>query len=154
MGNLLTHHGGSTQTYCSTLEFGFGIYSHCSSHFPSSSFSFYHHLQSPSFKIANHFRYHRLPYSSSTCSTSNIKSLPSTQDQRVLVHLYIMMSFLSTAYCHLKGQGGLPSLLQARESVDLAKEESRKVRLFCKGLENFREILYKEPVVSDDSSIS
>ena len=60
-----------------------------------------------------------------------------------------MTSFLSTAYCHLKGQGGQPPFLQARESVDLAKEKSRKVHLFCKGLEQFREILYKEPVVSE-----
>ena len=60
-----------------------------------------------------------------------------------------MTSFLSTTYCHLKGQGGQSSLLQARESVDLAKENSRKVRLFCKGLEHFRDILYKEPMVSE-----
>ena len=56
--------------------------------------------------------------------------------------------FLSTAWRCLKGESGLPSLLPAKEAIDMAKERSREVRLFCEGLEKFREILYTEPVVS------
>lgn len=60
-----------------------------------------------------------------------------------------MNVFLSTAFRYAKGQSDLPSVLPTRRSLDLAKEKSRKVRLFCKGLECFCEILYKEPVVSE-----
>ena len=59
-----------------------------------------------------------------------------------------MNSFPSTAFRYLKGQSGLPSTLPGRPSVNLAREESRKVRNLCKGLECFREVLYDEPVVS------
>ena len=60
----------------------------------------------------------------------------------------IMDTFLSTAWRYLRGESGLPSLLPAKESVEMAKEKCREVRLFCEGLEKFREILYTEPVVS------
>ena len=63
-----------------------------------------------------------------------------------------MSSFLTTAYRYLKGESGLPSILPAREVVEKAREKSRRVLLFCQGLEKFREILYTEeqqPVVSE-----
>ena len=53
--------------------------------------------------------------------------------------------FLSTAYLCLKGPSGLPSLLPTRECLDMAKQKNRRVRLLCKGLEQFREALYSEP---------
>ena len=53
-----------------------------------------------------------------------------------------METFFKTAYRHLKSESGLPSLLPSKEVIEKAKQESRKVRLFCQGLECFREILY------------
>ena len=60
---------------------------------------------------------------------------------------YDMETFWSTALRYAKGDSGLPSVLPARGSG----EKSRRVRLFCKGLEHFREILYAEPAVDDIS---
>ena len=60
-----------------------------------------------------------------------------------------METFVNTAYRYLKGESELPSLLPSKESADMAKEKSRKVRLFCKGLECFCEILYREPVAGE-----
>ncbi len=60
---------------------------------------------------------------------------------------YDMETFWSTAWRYAKGESGLPSVLPARGSG----EKSRRVRLFCKGLEHFREILYAEPVVDEIS---
>ncbi|KAF6241871.1 hypothetical protein HO173_000583 [Letharia columbiana] len=59
---------------------------------------------------------------------------------------------LSTVYRYLQGQSGLPSTLPARGSVDMAKDESRKIHLLCKGLEHFREIFYTEP--EDKSTVT
>ena len=60
-----------------------------------------------------------------------------------------MEAFVNTAYRYLKGESELPSLLPSKESADMAKEKSRKVRLFCKGLECFCEILYRETVAEE-----
>ena len=60
-----------------------------------------------------------------------------------------METFFNTAYRYLKGESDLPSLLPSRESAATAKERSRKLRLFCKGLECFCEILYTEPVAEE-----
>ena len=60
-----------------------------------------------------------------------------------------MEMFFNTAYHYLKGESELPSLLPSKESADMAKEKSRKVRLFCKGLECFCEILYAKPVAEE-----
>ena len=57
-----------------------------------------------------------------------------------------MDTFLNTAYRYLKGNSELPSLLPSKESAHMAQEKSRKLRLFCKGLECFREIFYTEPM--------
>ncbi|KAM0804817.1 hypothetical protein BDR22DRAFT_885485 [Usnea florida] len=59
--------------------------------------------------------------------------------------------FLSTAYLCLKGSSDLPSLLPTRECLDMAKQKNRRVRLLCKGLEQFREALYAEPVMDATS---
>ena len=61
-----------------------------------------------------------------------------------------MEIFLSNAFRYLKGESDLPSLLPDRSSLDVAKQ-SRKVRLFCEGLEKFREILYVEESDEDGS---
>ena len=60
-----------------------------------------------------------------------------------------MEMFFNTAYRYLKGESELPSLLPSKQSADMAKEKSRKVRLFCKGLECFCEILYAKPVAEE-----
>ena len=56
-----------------------------------------------------------------------------------------MEMFFQTAYRHLKGESGLPSVLPSRESVNMARKKSRRVRLFCEALEKFCEILYPDP---------
>ena len=61
-----------------------------------------------------------------------------------------MEEFLSKAGRYLKGESGLPSLLPARADIDTAKGKSRRVGLFCKGLENFCEILYPDPSVQEE----
>ncbi len=53
---------------------------------------------------------------------------------------YDMETFWSTAWRYAKGESGLPSVLPEQGSGG----KSRRVRLFCKGLEQFREILYVE----------
>ena len=60
--------------------------------------------------------------------------------------------FFSTAYRYLKGGSELQSLLPSKESADIARAKTRKLRLFCKGLECFREILYKVPVAEEAES--
>ena len=60
-----------------------------------------------------------------------------------------METFVNTAYRYLKGKSELPSLLPSKESANVAKEKSRNVRLFCKGLQCFCEILYREPVAEE-----
>ena len=57
-----------------------------------------------------------------------------------------MGPFLSNAFCFLNGKSSLPSTLPAREAIDRVKEESRKIRLFCKGLEHFRQVFYEDVV--------
>lgn len=56
-----------------------------------------------------------------------------------------MEKFLSTAGRYLKGESGLPSLLPTKAEIDAAKGMSRRVGLFCKGLETFCEVLYVDP---------
>ena len=90
-----------------------------------------------------------LSYSPCSSHINRHQLIPTEKDLYSYTQSNIMETFLSTAWRYLKGESALPSLLPAKESVDMAKEKSREVRLFCEGLEKFREILYTEPVVSE-----